>query len=262
MSILITGVTGKLGSLIAEYFLKKNKKVFGCSQRISLKQRSKFENINSNMKLFFYNSVDLKKKSNIHDWYKLVKKRTDEIEIIINCAAIPGNVDSFSKLSDRVWRNVFDINFFGIVNTINVFLPLLKKSRNKLIINILGGGVGWHNLSEKKSPYITSKFAVAGLTECLSKEFKKEGITILGIFPGPIDSKLRNKLLKERKKNDNKKLDLSGNSSVNLIDLILKINFKKLSGKLISSRFDKIKNLSDSNSLFTLRRIDNKNYHL
>ena len=84
----------------------------------------------------------------------------------------------------------------------------------------------------------------------------------MGIFPGPIDSKLRNKLLKERKNDDNKKLDLSGNSSVNLIDLILKIKFKKLSGKLISSRFDKIKNLSDSNSLFTLRRIDNKNYHL
>ena len=31
------------------------------------------------------------------------------------------------------------------------------------------------------------------------KEFKKEGITILGIFPGPIDSKLRNKLLKREK---------------------------------------------------------------
>ena len=78
------------------------------------------------MKLFFYNSVDLKKKSNIHDWYKLVKKRTDEIEIIINCAAIPGNVDSFSKLSDRVWRNVFDINFFGIVNNKCIF-TFIKK---------------------------------------------------------------------------------------------------------------------------------------
>ncbi len=36
MSILITGVTGTLGSVFAEYFLKKNKKVFGCSKAYQL----------------------------------------------------------------------------------------------------------------------------------------------------------------------------------------------------------------------------------
>ncbi len=258
MSILITGVTGTLGSVFAEYFLKKNKKVFGCSKSIPVKQRSKLENINSNSKLFHYSSVDLRKKSKINSWFKFVKKKTNEIEIIINCAAVPGRVDSFSKISDKIWREVFDINFFGAVNTINIFLPLLKKSKSKLIINILGGGVGWHNISDKKSPYITSKFAMAGLTECLSKEFKKEGVTILGIFPGPVDSKLRDTLL--QKKIKEKKQDLSGNSSVKLVENILKNNFKKLSGKLLSSRFDIIKKPYNK-SLYTLRRIDNKKYY-
>ena len=58
-----------------------------------------------------------------------------------------------------------------------------------------------------------------------------------------------------------KNQDLSGNSTVNLIECILKINFKELTGKLLSSRFDKIENTKKSGSLFTLRRIDNKTYY-
>ncbi len=260
MSILITGVSGTLGSLLAENFLKKNKIVFGCSKKISVKLRGKLEGIDSKKKLFFYNSVDIRKESQVNDWFSFVKKQTKKIEIIINCAAVPGEIRSFIKTPNKIWKDVFDSNFFGTINTIKTFYPLLIKSKNKLIINILGGGVGWHNISEKKSPYITSKFAVAGLTECLAKELKKEDVTILGIFPGPVDSKLRDKLIGGKKALNSKK-DLSGVSSLRLIESILKINFKKLSGKLLSSRFDNIKNLSNNNSLFTLRRIDNKNFH-
>ena len=101
---------------------------------------------------------------------------------------------------------------------------------------------------------------MAGLTECLAKEFKKDDLTILGIFPGPMDSKLRNKFL-DKNKVCEKNQDLSGNSTVNLIECILKINFKELTGKLLSSRFDKIENTKKSGSLFTLRRIDNKTYY-
>ena len=49
-----------------------------------------------------------------------------------------------------------------------------------------------------------------------------------------MDSKLRNKLL-DKNKVCEKNQDLSGNSTVNLIECILKINFKELTGKLLSS---------------------------
>lgn len=260
MSILITGVTGTLGTILAEYFLKKKKKVFGCSKKISSQTKKKFESFNTNNELFFYNSIDIRKVTEIKKWYKDVKGKTNSIEIIINCAAISGEVNSFFKITNQVWKDIYDTNFFSVINTINIFFPLLKNSHKKLIINILGGGVGWHNLSKYKSPYITSKFALAGLTECLAKEFEKDDLTILGIFPGPMDSKLRNKLL-DKNKVCEKNQDLSGNSTVNLIECILKINFKELTGKLLSSRFDKIENTKKSGSLFTLRRIDNKTYY-
>ena len=100
---------------------------------------------------------------------------------------------------------------------------------------------------------------MAGLTEYLAKEFKKDDLTILGIFPGPMDSKLRNKLLDKNKAFEENQ-DLSVNSTVNLIESILKTNFKELTSKLLSSRFDKMKH-KKSGSLFTLRRIDNKTYY-
>ena len=101
---------------------------------------------------------------------------------------------------------------------------------------------------------------MAGLTECLAREFEKDDLTILGIFMHlwivnyVINFWIKIKFVKKNQ-------DLSGNSTVNLIECILKINFKELTGKLLSSRFDKIENIQKSGSLFTLRRIDNKTYY-
>ena len=60
-------------------------------------------------------------------------------------------VNSFFKITNQVWKDIYDTNFFSVINTINIFFPLLKNSHKKLIINILGGGVGWHNLSKYKA---------------------------------------------------------------------------------------------------------------
>ena len=88
MSILITGVTGTLGTILAEYFLKKKKKVFGCSKKISSQTKKKFESFNTNNELFFYNSIDIRKVTEIKKWYKDVKGKTNSIEIIINLSLI------------------------------------------------------------------------------------------------------------------------------------------------------------------------------
>ena len=111
MSILITGVTGTLGTILAEYFLKKKKKVFGCSKKISSHKRKKFESFNANNKLFFYNSIDIRKITEIKKWYKNVKGKTNSIEMIINCAAVPGEVNSFFKITNQVWKDIYDTNF-------------------------------------------------------------------------------------------------------------------------------------------------------
>ena len=71
---------------------------------------------------------------------------------------------------------------------------------------------------------------MAGLTECLAREFEKDDLTILGIFPGPMDSKLRNKLL-DKNKVCEKNQDLSGNSTVNQLNISLIL----ITGKLLSS---------------------------
>ena len=47
--------------------------------------------------------------------------------MIINCAAVPGEVNSFFKITNQVWKDIYDTNFFGVINTINIFFPLLKE---------------------------------------------------------------------------------------------------------------------------------------
>ena len=77
MSILITGVTGTLGTILAEYFLRK--KVLDVRRKSHHRQK-KFESFNTNNELFFYNSIDIRKVTEIKKWYKDVKGKQIQLK--------------------------------------------------------------------------------------------------------------------------------------------------------------------------------------
>ena len=259
MNVIVTGVSGKIGGLITEFFLKKGYNVHSSSRNLDLVQRKKYNSLCTNKNHFFFNKIDLSNRKSLNRWFRIVKKRTKKIEFLINCAATSGEVESFKKTSTSSWVKTFNINFFSVVNLIKLFIPILNNKRS-IVVNILGAGVGWKNNSKNKSQYFSSKFALAGFTEVLANELIDDGIVVIGIFPGPVDSKIRNKLITNKlstKKNE----DLSGKCVVRLFEEIINCDYKTINGKLISARFDDLKVLNKKNdSLFTLKRIDNKNY--
>jgi NAD(P)-dependent dehydrogenase (short-subunit alcohol dehydrogenase family) len=103
------------------------------------------------------------------------------------CSVLCANVGvqqfgAIDRLTDQDWRWVLDVNIMGVVNTVNAFLPLLRKrSGNRHIVvtassSVLDPGV-------RLGAYITSKFAVAGYGETLRQELAPEGIGVSILFP-------------------------------------------------------------------------------
>ena len=86
-------------------------------------------------------------------------------------------------------RQQFEINFFGQIAVTQAFAPLLGTDRalngsHGRIINIssLGGKLGAPYLA----PYVSSKHALEGWSECLRRELLMYGIDVIVVGPGAI----------------------------------------------------------------------------
>ena len=130
-----------------------------------------------------------------------VAQRHGRLDILVNNAGIlvdePGKGVSGQSLA--TWRTTFDTNLFGLVETTQAFLPLLRKSGAGRIVNVsslLG------SLSEHQNPasfiyefkgvpaYNVSKSAVNAWTIHLAHELKDTGIKVNTIHPGYVQTEM------------------------------------------------------------------------
>jgi NAD(P)-dependent dehydrogenase (short-subunit alcohol dehydrogenase family) len=122
-----------------------------------------------------------------------LETKTDALDILINNAGIAG--DQPQELASggvENLRKIFDTNFFGVIQTTQEFLPLLKKSSQPAIINVSSevGSLGVHTASDrnpnraKYHAYGCSKTALNGFTVMLANELSGIGICVNSVTPG------------------------------------------------------------------------------
>ena len=105
------------------------------------------------------------------------------IEVVVNNAGygLMGSVEDSSL--DEI-KAQFETNFFGAIRVMQQVIPIMRKQRTGTIVNVssVAGRIGF----PMGSAYVSSKFALEGLSESMSYELKQFGIKILLIEPGVI----------------------------------------------------------------------------
>jgi NAD(P)-dependent dehydrogenase (short-subunit alcohol dehydrogenase family) len=129
-----------------------------------------------------------------------LESKTIFLDILINNAGIAGDEPHISTCNIDNLKKIFDTNVFGTLQTIQEFLPLLKKSINPSIINV-SSEVGSLTLladPEENSSrsnfhvYGSSKTAINAVTLMLSNELREEGISVNSVTPGFTSTGLNN----------------------------------------------------------------------
>ncbi|MYJ74690.1 MAG: SDR family oxidoreductase, partial [Gammaproteobacteria bacterium] len=106
---------------------------------------------------------------------------------LCNNAGVPGGESTILETDDAQWRRIFDVNFFGPVNGINVFLPrMLDHGEEEDIVNT-ASFVGIHGHGHQ-SAYGCSKFAVVGLSEFLRNDLADTNISVSVLCPHLADT--------------------------------------------------------------------------
>jgi len=103
-----------------------------------------------------------------------------EVDLLINNAGIAiGGSAIDLELDD--WKKVLDINLWSIIYSLKVFLPRMLERGTGHIVNV--ASVASVLGATEPLPYVTSKFAVVGLSEALFCQLSRLGIEVSIVLP-------------------------------------------------------------------------------
>jgi short-subunit dehydrogenase len=121
--------------------------------------------------------------SKFEDWEKCeedFRSNLGDIDLLVNNAGIAIG-GSILQLELEDWEKVFGVNLWSIIYSLKTFVPRMLAKESGHIVNV-ASGAGIFG-SPEPLPYVTTKFAVVGLSEALFGSLNGLGINVSVICP-------------------------------------------------------------------------------
>ena len=131
--------------------------------------------------------LDVTDPDSIEDFMSRISEAAGRIDILVNNAGYV-LLGSLEDLSIKEIQDQFDTNLLGTIRVTQHVLPVMRARRGGTIVNI-SSGVGRFGLPGM-SAYVSTKFAMEGLSESLAYELSPFGIKVVLIEPGVVKTKI------------------------------------------------------------------------
>ena len=208
--------------------------------------------------------LDVTDDASVNKAIQAIVSESGRIDVMVNNAGY-GLVGAFEDLSMDEIRSQFETNFFGVVRVIQSVLPIMRKQKFGILVNISSGAGRFGYPSG--SAYVSTKFALEGLCESIAYELDQFGIKVILVEPGVIMTNFDSGMVMSKKSqnttspyfNMTKKMDtvfrqlLRNSSPPSLVaDVVSQAvksenpNLRYLAGKDVEQWADQKKKMSDS----------------
>ena len=190
---LVTGASTGIGRAIAEELIQNDHIVFAGARK-----KQDLESLQSMGPKVIPIELDV---TNLEQIAKALQQIKSELKgdfcfHLVNNAGIvaPGPIEA---LKLEALREQLEVNVISVVGVTQAFLPLLKKSKGRIVmISSISGLVSTPFLGA----YSASKFALEAISDSLRLELAPFGVKVLIIQPGPITTPIWEKnFAKEQK---------------------------------------------------------------
>ncbi len=190
---LVTGANKGIGLETARQLAKK-----GMTVLIGARDRRKGEEAVAELRKDNLEAqvleIDVSKSTSIQQAAAQVEKEFGHLDVLVNNAGVMLD-DKDKKVSEQTmedWRDTFETNVFGVIETTKAFLPLLHKSEAGRIVNLSSilGSITLHATpgspvyDNKVAAYNVSKSALNAFTVQLAYELKDTKVKVNAAHPG------------------------------------------------------------------------------
>ena len=107
--------------------------------------------------------------------------------VFANAGVSAGEAGNLWEFSPHDWQWTFNVNFWGVIHSINAFMPRLAAQGEEAHLAITGSGNGAFIVYPDQPVYTATKAAVQAVTEALHIQSRNQGspVKIHALFPGP-----------------------------------------------------------------------------
>ncbi|MEW6341133.1 MAG: oxidoreductase [Paraburkholderia sp.] len=126
--------------------------------------------------------LDVTKRDQIDAAVARATEHFGRVDVLVNNAGY-GYLAAIEEGEDAAVREMFEANVFGLVDMTKAVLPVMRKQRSGLIVNV--SSIGGLTSFAATGYYHGTKYAVEGISESLAVEVKPLGIGVLIVEPGP-----------------------------------------------------------------------------
>ena len=135
--------------------------------------------------------LDVTDDKSVKEAIEKIANEQGTIDVLVNNAGY-ALVGPLEELSIQEFKEQFETNVFGVIRVTQAVLPIMRKQRHGTIVNIssVAGRIGF----PLTPAYVSSKFALEGLSESMAYEIEQFGIKVILIEPGVIKTNFDNNL--------------------------------------------------------------------
>ena len=180
--VLITGGSKGIGRAIAEVFASE-----GCDVLLVARDVSALEEAAAAVRAKFPVTVSTKAADlSTDDAVRAVADWAGDVDILVNNAgAIPPG--TLTSIDDAAWRKAWDLKVFGYISLSRAVYPMMAARKHGVIVNVIGAAGQW--LPPAYLAGATGNAALMAFTKALARGSHADGIRVVAINPGPVETK-------------------------------------------------------------------------
>jgi NAD(P)-dependent dehydrogenase (short-subunit alcohol dehydrogenase family) len=127
--------------------------------------------------------LDVTDNKSVNEAIEKVANEQGRIDVLVNNAGY-ALIGPLEEVSIQEFKEQFETNVFGVIRVSQSVLPIMRKQRHGTIVNIssIAGRIGF----PLTPAYVSSKFALEGLSESMAYELEQFGIKVILIESGVI----------------------------------------------------------------------------
>nr|AAG44848.1 microsomal retinol dehydrogenase 2 [Branchiostoma floridae] len=179
-TVLITGCDTGFGNLLAKRLDQLGLRVFaGCLTEAGVAELR--QSCSERLQPI---RMDVSSSDSVQDGFRVVKEAVGSKGLwgLVNNAGIAGVAGGTMEWATKEdYQVVLNVNLLGMIDVTKTFLPLLKKSRGR-VVNV-ASAVGRMAVPQA-GPYTVSKYGVEAFSDCLRRAMRYFGVKVHIIEPG------------------------------------------------------------------------------
>ena len=143
--------------------------------------------------------LNVREEGSIMDAVHSIITDVGKIDLLVNNAGYGLN-GAFEELAMEEIKAQYETNLFGVIRVTQAVLPIMRKQKTGIIVNISSGAgrFGYPG----GSAYVSTKFALEGLSESMAYELEPFGIKVVLVEPGVIKTNFVNSMVASKKSQD------------------------------------------------------------